>query len=684
MKRKLLKLTLCLMALLPMGAWAAVNSISSYKLWTFNTLDVASYGGAFPSNTSGSNIDLTGDGVIYTGNSGSSLKTVSPSAIGLTLNGVELGNISQVIRLQESPNSAWTEAFIEKSRNGETYNGTLGRSLAINVTVPGTLYVKVKSTAIADDRNFELLFNPNSDRTYPHEDNNYRYLNTVQPIADTDIHELSVFGDGAGTFWFRAGKMSDVYAILFVPAYTLTTNVSSASAGNVTVETAAISSDYYSSGTAAGTKFYSQNTAVSLNASPNDGYKFISWSGVDSEDGATATVTMNANKNVTATFEKKVATTVWKFDQYAASVALVSSTANSAASEEYTDGLYFHTKSQTSDNHKVVTLERKNEGSAFSSQTTTYAAGSTYMAVQIGKGGSNTVSATDASAVVACDGIAYKAPAAGTFYATFYAGSAAAVAVYKNSKESPASTTNFSNKEGNEISVSVAANDVIYLVNTSSSSIIALLEAGFVPTSADEVTKTVTISTAGIATFSATQNYKWSDDNLKAYVVSSVTESAATMTEVTKENGIPACTGVVFMAPEDTYTLTSAESVTAVGTNMLKANIVDYNLPTGGTGKYNYILTAGGFVPTAGSDSGILSAGKAFLQCSLEPGTSSKLEFVFGEESVTPEDGEETDGIASVEAGMINTGYIYDLSGRRVVAPTKGLYIVNGKKVIIK
>ena len=27
---------------------------------------------------------------------------------------------------------------------------------------------------------------------------------------------------------------------------------------------------------------------------------------------------------------------------------------------------------------------------------------------------------------------------------------------------------------------------------------------------------------------------------------------------------------------------------------------------------------------------------------------------------------------------------VYDLSGRRVVQPTKGLYIVNGKKVIIK
>jgi hypothetical protein len=30
------------------------------------------------------------------------------------------------------------------------------------------------------------------------------------------------------------------------------------------------------------------------------------------------------------------------------------------------------------------------------------------------------------------------------------------------------------------------------------------------------------------------------------------------------------------------------------------------------------------------------------------------------------------------------TNYIYDLSGRQVVNPVKGLYIVNGRKVVIK
>lgn len=52
--------------------------------------------------------------------------------------------------------------------------------------------------------------------------------------------------------------------------------------------------------------------------------------------------------------------------------------------------------------------------------------------------------------------------------------------------------------------------------------------------------------------------------------------------------------------------------------------------------------------------------------------------------SIDGEDGEAT-GIRSIENGQltIDNDY-YDLSGRRVVKPTKGVYILNGKKVILK
>ena len=45
--------------------------------------------------------------------------------------------------------------------------------------------------------------------------------------------------------------------------------------------------------------------------------------------------------------------------------------------------------------------------------------------------------------------------------------------------------------------------------------------------------------------------------------------------------------------------------------------------------------------------------------------------------------GDDATGIKAVE-GVTERGVVYDLQGRRVAQPTRGLYIENGKKVIIK
>ena len=46
------------------------------------------------------------------------------------------------------------------------------------------------------------------------------------------------------------------------------------------------------------------------------------------------------------------------------------------------------------------------------------------------------------------------------------------------------------------------------------------------------------------------------------------------------------------------------------------------------------------------------------------------------------------DGATGIDATLVNSekvnSVVYDLQGRRVAQPTKGLYIVNGKKVVIK
>lgn len=83
------------------------------------------------------------------------------------------------------------------------------------------------------------------------------------------------------------------------------------------------------------------------------------------------------------------------------------------------------------------------------------------------------------------------------------------------------------------------------------------------------------------------------------------------------------------------------------------------------------------FAHTSGS--GVLSANKAFLRTTTNVTTASArgLELNFDEG--------ETTGINTVQGSAFKAnGEYFNLSGQRVAQPTRGLYIVNGKKVIIK
>jgi hypothetical protein len=70
-------------------------------------------------------------------------------------------------------------------------------------------------------------------------------------------------------------------------------------------------------------------------------------------------------------------------------------------------------------------------------------------------------------------------------------------------------------------------------------------------------------------------------------------------------------------------------------------------------------------------NSGTIGANKAYLTYS---GVLAREFFGF----------DETTGIDGVNVDTIEHGDAFDLQGRRISQPTKGLYIMNGKKVIIK
>ena len=77
-------------------------------------------------------------------------------------------------------------------------------------------------------------------------------------------------------------------------------------------------------------------------------------------------------------------------------------------------------------------------------------------------------------------------------------------------------------------------------------------------------------------------------------------------------------------------------------------------------------------------DAGTLAAGKCWIELIPSSEAHARKLAIVNEGGLIPT------GINAVSSSANMDGNIYDLSGRRVMQPTKGLFIVNGKKVVIK
>ena len=138
---------------------------------------------------------------------------------------------------------------------------------------------------------------------------------------------------------------------------------------------------------------------------------------------------------------------------------------------------------------------------------------------------------------------------------------------------------------------------------------------------------------------------------------------------------IPARTAVVLRSA--TNGSTALVPSTATGT-AVEANALQGTLDATATTPQNTYALSGAFDEGIGFypySAAYLPAGKAYLTLTAAQAVQ-KLSFSFGGE---------TTGIGAVEAdGAGKTATWYDLSGRRVTNPTKGVYIVGGKKEIVK
>ena len=178
-----------------------------------------------------------------------------------------------------------------------------------------------------------------------------------------------------------------------------------------------------------------------------------------------------------------------------------------------------------------------------------------------------------------------------------------------------------------------------------------------------------TISSANYATFSNSFATDFSGTGITAYTATD-NGSSVKLTEI--EGGqVPANTPVVlYKAGGATVNVPVIASAAEVGDNDLHV------VGEGGlTGVDVYVLSKPSGYPVGfylWDKTKTLNPGKVYLQ----PQTTSARQYLLFDDQTTT-------AIESISV-KADESAAYDLQGRRVMQPTKGLYIVNGKKVVIK
>jgi len=185
------------------------------------------------------------------------------------------------------------------------------------------------------------------------------------------------------------------------------------------------------------------------------------------------------------------------------------------------------------------------------------------------------------------------------------------------------------------------------------------------------------ISAAGWATYCSPYALDFSSaiDNLDdAYIVTGGADGVLSKTSV-KGSTVPANTGLLLKGEGACTIPVAASSSTDVSTNKLVGKTAEFALAAND----GYVLmndATNGLAFYKNTNAFTVGANTAYLPANFT-GSGARGFFLL--------DGSDATGIgtALMNKEAMNSE-VYNLQGQRVAAPTKGLYIVNGKKTIVK
>lgn len=196
----------------------------------------------------------------------------------------------------------------------------------------------------------------------------------------------------------------------------------------------------------------------------------------------------------------------------------------------------------------------------------------------------------------------------------------------------------------------------------------------------------VTIGEDKIATFSCGKKLNFSGTGVTPYYASAVASGTVTLTSTTTtwDNQ-----GFIVKGNEGTYTIPVTDNATYQNTDYLKAQVNSGTVTASTTDMYHYIFAKKkkgdaniGFYKLTADHT--LGAKKAYLETTgdITPTAESR--------GITLDFGDGTTAILDVfqdethQNTLREDGKYYTLQGTCVERPTKGLYILNGKKVLVK
>ncbi|MBP1541430.1 MAG: hypothetical protein ILA25_04595 [Prevotella sp.] len=221
--------------------------------------------------------------------------------------------------------------------------------------------------------------------------------------------------------------------------------------------------------------------------------------------------------------------------------------------------------------------------------------------------------------------------------------------------------------------ISLTSDDYIKVALSVSRSWLDITSQGY-----SAVSKTIT--SAGWATYCSPYALDLANATglTDAYIVIGGTGGVLAKTSV-KSGTVAANTGLLLKGAEGTATIPVVASGTDYSsTNKLVGVLEDTEIAQNtGYVLMNDATNGLGFYKNANATAFTVGANTAYLPANFD-GSSARSFYLFDDELT---------GIKNIESATATQkaeGDFFDLQGRKVAQPTKGLYIVNGKKVIIK